>query len=126
MLSGTTRSPERWLGAPSRTSKMSCRENLETRRIRGRHDQIDASAVPGRDRAVQIDVFADELRGDLGSCADRRPAGPYPIHPAEARFVSEHDAQPPPAPGGSPPRCPHGIGKVAFLKAFCAARSRLG
>ena len=36
-------------------------EGLEACRIRGRHDQIDASAVLGRDRAVEIDVLADQL-----------------------------------------------------------------
>ena len=44
----------------------------------------------------------------------------------EPRVCAMVKAPSPEAPGGSPPRCPHGIGKVAFLKAFCAARSRLG
>jgi hypothetical protein len=52
------------------------KEALEARRIRRRHDQIDAGAVIRRDRAVQIDVFTDELRGDLGPGADWGPAGP--------------------------------------------------
>src|SRR5271155_2342464 len=42
--------------------------------VRIRHDQIDASAVLGCDRAVQIDVFADQLGGHLGPFSDRRPA----------------------------------------------------
>jgi hypothetical protein len=91
-----------------------------------RHDQIDTSAILGRDRAVQIDVFADELGGHFGPRAGRRPARPRPIHAAEARFINEHDAQAPPAPGGGPPSLPHSIRKAVFLKAFCAARSRLG
>ncbi len=33
-------------------------------------DQKDASAVLGRDRAVQADVFADELGGHFGPHAD--------------------------------------------------------
>src|SRR5213079_2535938 len=33
---------------------------------------------------------------------------------------------PPPGAGGAPPSFPHSIRKAVFLKAFCAARSRLG
>jgi hypothetical protein len=66
------------------------------------------------------------LGGDTGPCADRRPARANAIHAPEARFISEHDTQPPPAPGRSPPSFPHSIRKAVFLKAFCAARSRLG
>jgi hypothetical protein len=44
-----------------------------------------------------MDVLADELRGDCGPRADRRPAGPDAVHAAEARFIGEHDAQPPPS-----------------------------
>jgi hypothetical protein len=69
-------------------------------RIRGRHDQIHAGAIVGRDRAIQIDVFADELGGDPGPCADRRPARTDAIHAAKTRFINEHDAQAPPAPAG--------------------------
>src|SRR5262245_13687089 len=103
MLSGTVRSPQRWLGAPSRTSKMSCRANLRASTSRKTwkhsvfevgHDQIDASAILRRDRTVQIDVFADELGGDTGPCTSRRPARPHSIHSAETRLISEHDAQP--------------------------------
>src|SRR5262249_22274857 len=123
MLWGTVRSPQRWLGAPSRTSRMSRRANLRasTSRKTWKHAVFD-----GRDRAVQIDVFANELGGDTGPCADRRPARANAIHAPEARFISEHDAQPPPAPGRSPPSFLHSIRKAVFLKVFCAARSRLG
>jgi hypothetical protein len=70
--------------------------------------------------------FADELGSDLGPRADRRPAPANAVHAPEARFIREHDAQASPAPGGSPPRFPHRIRKAVFLKAFCAAKSRLG
>jgi hypothetical protein len=40
------------------------------------------------------------------------------VHPAEARFVGEHDAQAATTLGGSPPGFPHSIGKIVFLKAF--------
>src|SRR5262249_23063031 len=74
--------------------------------------QVEASAVLGRDGAVQIDVFANEWGGDTGPCADRRPARANAIHAPEARFISEHDAQPPPAPGRSPPSFLHSIRKA--------------
>jgi hypothetical protein len=61
------------------------------------------------------------LGGDLGPSANPCPAGSYPVHAPEARFIGEHDAQPPPTPGGGPPRFPHSIRKAVFLKAFCAA-----
>ena len=77
-----------------------------------------------RNRAVEIDVLADELRGDCGPRAERRPAGPDAVHAAEACFIGKHDA--PPTPSGGPPRLPYSIRKAGFLKAFCAARSRLG
>src|SRR5215831_20099048 len=104
---------------------MSCRANLrasvsrklEACRIRRRHDQIDAYAVLGRDRSVQIDVFADELGSHSGPCADRRPARANAVHAAEARLIYEHDAQTPPASAGVPPGLPHSIRKAVFLKA---------
>jgi hypothetical protein len=34
MLSGTARSPQRWLGAPSRTKRISCLANLRDRTLR--------------------------------------------------------------------------------------------
>ena len=113
---------------------MSCRANLRASMWRkawkhavfGRHDQINASTILWRDRTVQIDVFADELGGHFGPRADRRPARPQPVHAAKARFIGEHDAQVPSAPGGSPAGFLHSIRKAVFLNAFCAARSRLG
>jgi len=63
--------------------------------------------------------------GDRGSRADRRPAGLDAVHAAEARFIGKHDAQPPATPSGGPSRLAYGISKAAFLKPFCAARSRL-
>ena len=101
-LSGTTRSPQRWLGAPSRTggiclasklARQHVEEDLEACCIRSRHDQIDASAVLRGDRAVEIDIFADELRRDRGPPADWCPARADAVHAAETRLISEHDAQ---------------------------------
>jgi hypothetical protein len=77
--------------------------------VRGWHNQIDASAILGRDSAVQIYVFADELGGHFRPQAHRCPAGPYPIHAAEARFVNEHDTQASSAHRSSPTGLPHSI-----------------
>jgi hypothetical protein len=111
---------------PRKLAREDLKEDLEAFGIRGWHDQIDASAILGRDRTVQIDVFADELGGDTRSCANRRPARPHSVHSAETRLISEHDAQSPPAPRSNSPSSPHSIRKAVFLKAFCAAKSRLG
>jgi hypothetical protein len=59
---------------PGKLSRQDVQEGLEARRIRSRNDKIDASPVLRRDRAVQIDVFANELGGDLGPGANRGPA----------------------------------------------------
>ncbi len=73
ILPGSTSSLERWFGGavkhqqdilPGKLSRQDVQEGLEARRIRCRHDQIDASAILRRDRAKQIDVFANEPRGD--------------------------------------------------------------
>src|SRR5271166_5326087 len=102
---------------PGKLSRQDVEEGLEAGRVRCRHDQINASPVLWRDRAVQIDVFANELGGDLGPDADRGPARPRPIDTAEPRFIGEHDAQAPTASGGSLPGLPHSIWKAVFLKA---------
>ena len=68
-----------------------------------------APATSPGDRAVQIDVFANELGGDLGPGAGWSPARPRVIDPAEPRFIGEHDPQATTAPGGS---------RLAFLTAF--------
>ena len=99
---------------PGELSREDVEEGLEACRIRRRHDQIDAGAVVRRDRAVQIDVFADELGGDCGPCSDRGPAWPWPIDPAEPRFIGEHDAQATAAPGGGLPGLPHRMWKAAL------------
>src|SRR6516225_8057113 len=116
------------IGKPAmrKSTRQHVEESLEACRIRSRHDQIGAYAVPGRDRSVQIDVFTDELGSHFGPCADRRPARTNAVHATEARLIYEHDAQTPPASGGVPPGLPHSIRKAVFLKAFCAVRSRLG
>ena len=76
MLSGSANSPAAMVGRvaehqkdilPGKFSRQHVEERLEACGVRGRHDQVDTSSVLWNDRAVQIDVFADEL----GS--DRRP-----------------------------------------------------
>src|SRR5271167_552934 len=109
--------------------KFSCQhiqKDLETGRIRSRHNQIRAAAILGRDRAVQINVFADQLGRHFWPRSNRRPAWPGPVHAAETRLISKHDAQTTTTPGGCPPGFPHSIRKAAFLKASCAKRSRFG
>src|SRR5664279_631451 len=102
---------------PGKLSRQSVEEGLEARRVRSLHDQIDTSPILRRDRAVQVDVFANELGGDFGPDADRSPARPWPVYPAETRFIGEHDPQLTTSPGGSPLGFPNGIGKAIFLKA---------
>ena len=89
-------------------------KNLEAFGIGRRHDQEDASSVLRADSAIQIDVFTNELAGDLRPDADGCPARSRAVHPAEPRFIGEHDAQATATPGGSPPSFPHGIGKIFF------------
>jgi hypothetical protein len=64
---------------PGKLAREDIKKRLEACRIRSRHDQIDESAVLRCDRALQIDVFTDQLGGHLGPCSDRRPARPWPI-----------------------------------------------
>ena len=103
---------------PGKLSRQGGEEDLKARRIRSRHDQIDTSPILRRDRAVQIDVFANELGGDLGPDADRCPAWPWPVDAAETRFIGEQDPQVTASPSGSPLGFPHGIWKAIFFKAF--------
>ena len=49
-------------------------KNLEAFGIGRRHHQVDASSVLRADRAIQIDVFTNELAGDLWADADGCPA----------------------------------------------------
>ncbi len=91
---------------PGKFPREDIEEGLEARRVRCRHDQIDASPILRRDRSVQIDVFANELGGDLGPGAGWSPARPRAVDPAETRFIGEHDPQATTAPGGSPPLVP--------------------
>src|ERR1700720_295745 len=84
---------------PGKLSRQGCEEGLKARRIRSRHDQIDTSPILRRDRAVQIDVFANELGGDFRPDANRSPARPWPVDPAETRFIGEQDPQATASPG---------------------------
>ena len=93
-------------------------KNLEAFGIGRRHDQKDASSVLRANCAIQIDVFTDELGGDLWPYANGCPARSRAVHPAEARFVGEHDAQAATTSGGSQPGFSDSIGKPFFLKAF--------
>ncbi len=101
--------------------KLSCEdveEGLEARRIRCRHDQIDAGPVLRTDRAVQVDVLANELGGELGPGTDWGPARPRAVDPAEPRFIGKHDPQATATPGGSSPGLPYSIWKAVFLNEF--------
>ena len=89
-------------------------KNLEAFRIRRRHDQIDASSVLWADCAVQIDVFTNQLGGNLRPDADGSPARSRAVHPTETSFVGEHDAQAATPSGGRPPGSPHSIWKRFF------------
>jgi hypothetical protein len=71
MVGGTVEHEEEIV--PGKLSRQHVEEGLEAGRVRCRHDQIIAIPVLWRDRAVQIDVFANELGGDLGPDADRGP-----------------------------------------------------
>ena len=102
---------------PGKLSRQGVEEDLKVRRIRSRHDQIGTSPIPRRDRAVQIDVFANELGDDFGPNADRSPARPWPVDPAETRFIGEQDPQATTSPGGRPLGFPHSMWKAVFLKA---------
>ena len=101
---------------PGELSREDVEEGLEACRIRRRHDQIDAGAVVRRDRAVQIDVFADELGGDCGPC----PIGAQhglgrlirPNRASSANMMRKRRC----ACGGLP-GLPHRMWKAAFLKA---------
>ena len=55
---------------PGKLSRQGVEEGLEVRRIRSWHDQIDTSLLR-RDRAVQIDVFANELGSAVGGSQDQ-------------------------------------------------------
>jgi hypothetical protein len=124
MLPGTARSPQRLIGCavenqqdvlPGKLARQHREEDLEACRVGGRHHQVDgASAVLGRDRAVQVDVFTDELGGDLGPYASRRPA----LGECDSwgrSFISEHDAQSPPTAGGGLSGSPHSIRNAVFF-----------
>ena len=111
---------------PGKPSRQDIEEALEARRVRCRHDQIDACSVLRTDRAIEVDIFANELRSDVGPDAARCPARPWPVDPAEPRFIGKHDPQPPTASGCRPP-CPlYGTWEAAFLKSSWAARSPRG
>jgi hypothetical protein len=84
-LSGTARSPERWLGAPSRTkdvlpgklAREHIKKSLEAFRVRSRHDQIDASRRSSnslREAQMMSSRIADSKitycgREELGICS---------------------------------------------------------
>jgi hypothetical protein len=92
-------------------------ENLEALRVGRRHDQIDTGAILRADGAIQIDVFANELAGDLRPRPIGSPARSRAVHAAKARFVGEHDAQAATPSGSNPPGLLHSIWKAVFLKA---------
>jgi hypothetical protein len=63
-------------------------KNLKAFRIGRRHDWVDTSSVLRADCAIQIDVFTNELAGDLRPNADGCPARSRAVHPTERRFDS--------------------------------------
>ena len=99
---------------PGKLSRQGVEEDLKTRCIRSRHDQIDTSPILRRDRAVQIDVFANELGADFGPDADRGPVRSWSVDPAETPFIDEQDPQATASPAGSPLGFPHSIWKAIF------------
>src|ERR1700757_4843958 len=93
-------------------------ENLEAFRIGRRHDQIDAGSILRADGAIQVDVFANELAGDLRPRSIGSPAPSRAVHAPKGRFGGEHDAQAATASGRTPPGLPDSVWKAVFLKAF--------
>jgi hypothetical protein len=82
ILQGSTTSPARWLGAPrskrisiltGNLSREGIEEDLQAGRIRCRHDKRNARPVLWSDRAVHIDVFANEPRGEPGRRGGEAP-----------------------------------------------------
>ena len=67
MVGSTVEDQENLL--PAVFSGQNIEVDLEAGSIRCGHDQIDASSILGTDRAVEVDILANELRGDLGSDA---------------------------------------------------------
>ena len=98
--------------------RQSVQKNLEAFGVGRRHDQKVTSSVLRANRAIQIDIFTDELGGDLWPYPNGCPARSWTVHAAEARFVGEHDAQAATTSGGSQPGFSDSIGKPFFLKAF--------
>src|SRR5215469_11901006 len=78
-------------------------ENLEALCVGRRHDQIDAGSILRADGAIQVDLFANELAGDLRPRSIRSPARSRAVHPIEARFIGEHDAKAVATTGSRPP-----------------------
>src|SRR5580658_2280749 len=101
-------------------------ENLEALRVGRRHDQIDTGAILRADGAIQIDVFANELAGDLRPRPIGSPAQSRAVHAAKARFVGEHDAQAATPSGSNPPGLLHSIWKAVFFKSFLSRDVALG
>src|SRR5262252_5046716 len=89
-------------------------ENLEALCVGRRHDQIDAGSILRADSAIQVDVFANELAGDLRPRSIGSPARSRAVHPTEARFIGEHDAQAAATSGGSRRAFLTAVGKPFF------------
>jgi hypothetical protein len=85
------------------------------------HAEIGYGVLSGLPQRVenQEDILPGKLsrQGDLGSDADRGPAWPWPVEPAETRFIGEQDPQATASPGGRPLGFPHSMWKAIFLKA---------
>ena len=93
-------------------------KNLKAFGIGRRQDEVDAGSILRADSTIQVDVFANELAGDLRPRSIGSPARSRAVHAAKARFVGEHDAQAATASGRNPPGLPDSVWKAVFLKAF--------
>src|ERR1700731_4640454 len=101
---------------PGKLSRQGGEEDLKARHIRSRHDQIDTSPILRRDRAVQIDVFANELGGDLGLMPIGAQHGRGRLMRPKRASSANRDPQVTASPSGSPLGFPHGIWKAIFKK----------
>jgi hypothetical protein len=63
---------------------------------------------------VWLDFAANELGGDFEPDSHRGPARPWPVDPAETRFIGEQDPQATASPVGGPLGFPHSIWKAFF------------
>jgi hypothetical protein len=100
---------------PGKSFAQGVEENLKAFRIGRRQDQETASAIHRANRSIEVDEFANELRGDRWSHIWGSPTRPGTVHPTEASFVGEHDPQPATMFCGDPFSFPYRLCKAFFL-----------